>query len=72
MNQPLAERIRPQAIIGLHQPIAFSWYRGSLTQQIAKGLILSLILYGNPRNFTKLWRKKITSVLTTECNTFRV
>ena len=46
MNQPLAERIRPQQLSDYISQLHLVGPEGSLTQQIAKGLIPSLILWG--------------------------
>ncbi len=48
MNQPLAERIRPQQLSDYISQLHLVGPEGSLTQQIAKGLIPSLILWGPP------------------------
>ena len=48
MNQPLAERIRPQQLSDYISQLHLVGTEGSLTQQIAKGLIPSLILWGPP------------------------
>ena len=48
MNQPLAERIRPQHLSDYISQLHLVGPEGSLTQQIAKGLIPSLILWGPP------------------------
>jgi putative ATPase len=48
MNQPLAERIRPQQLSNYISQLHLVGPEGSLTQQIAKGLIPSLILWGPP------------------------
>ena len=48
MNQPLAERIRPQNLSDYISQLHLVGPEGSLTQQIAKGLIPSLILWGPP------------------------
>jgi putative ATPase len=48
MNQPLAERIRPQQLSDYISQLHLVGPNGSLTQQIAKGLIPSLILWGPP------------------------
>jgi len=48
MNQPLAERIRPQHLSDYISQLHLVGLEGSLTQQIAKGLIPSLILWGPP------------------------
>ena len=48
MNQPLAERIRPQQLSDYISQLHLVGPDGSLTQQIAKGLIPSLILWGPP------------------------
>ncbi len=48
MNQPLAERIRPQNLSDYISQLHLVGSEGSLTQQIAKGLIPSLILWGPP------------------------
>ena len=48
MNQPLAERIRPQNLSDYISQLHLVGPEGSLTHQIAKGLIPSLILWGPP------------------------
>ena len=48
MNQPLAERIRPQNLSDYISQLHLVGPEGSLTHQIAKGLIQSLILWGPP------------------------
>ena len=48
MNQPLAERIRPKQLSDYISQLHLVGPEGSLTQQIAKGLIPSLILWGPP------------------------
>ena len=48
MNQPLAERIRPQQLSDYISQLHLVGPEGSLKQQIAKGLIPSLILWGPP------------------------
>jgi len=48
MNQPLAERIRPQNLSDYISQLHLVGHEGSLTHQIAKGLIPSLILWGPP------------------------
>ena len=48
MNQPLAERIRPQNLSDYISQLHLVGPEGSLTYQIAKGLIPSLILWGPP------------------------
>ena len=48
MNQPLAERIRPQQLSDYISQLHLVGPEGSLIQQIAKGLIPSLILWGPP------------------------
>lgn len=48
METPLAERIRPQQLEGYISQLHLVGPNGSLTQQIAKGIIPSLILWGPP------------------------
>jgi putative ATPase len=48
MNQPLAERIRPQKLSDYISQLHLVGPNGSLTQQIEKGIIPSLILWGPP------------------------
>jgi putative ATPase len=48
MNQPLAERIRPQNLSDYISQLHLVGPEGSLTHQISKGLIPSLILWGPP------------------------
>jgi putative ATPase len=48
MNQPLAERIRPQNLSDYISQLHLVGPEGSLTHQIAKRLIPSLILWGPP------------------------
>ena len=48
MEAPLAERIRPQQLSEYISQLHLVGPTGSLTQQIAKGLIPSLILWGPP------------------------
>ena len=48
MEAPLAERIRPQKLEDYISQLHLVGPNGSLTQQIAKGLIPSLILWGPP------------------------
>ena len=49
MEAPLAERIRPQQVEDYISQLHLVGPNGSLTQQIAKGIIPSLILWGPPR-----------------------
>ncbi|MBP6425335.1 MAG: AAA family ATPase, partial [Flavobacterium sp.] len=48
MVAPLAERIRPQQLEDYISQLHLVGPNGSLTQQIAKGIIPSLILWGPP------------------------
>jgi putative ATPase len=48
MNVPLAERIRPQKLEDYISQLHLVGPNGSLTQQIAKGIIPSLLLWGPP------------------------
>ena len=48
MNAPLAERIRPQKLEDYISQAHLVGKNGSLTQQIAKGIVPSLILWGPP------------------------
>lgn len=48
MNQPLAERVRPKTLEDYISQRHLVGEKGSLTQQIKKGLIPSLILWGPP------------------------
>ena len=48
MEAPLAERIRPQQLENYISQLHLVGPNGSLTQQIAKGIIPSLILWGPP------------------------
>jgi putative ATPase len=48
MEAPLAERIRPQKLADYISQLHLVGPNGSLTQQIEKGIIPSLILWGPP------------------------
>jgi putative ATPase len=48
MEAPLAERIRPQQLEDYISQTHLIGPEGSLTQQIAKGIIPSLIFWGPP------------------------
>ena len=48
MEAPLAERIRPQKLSEYISQLHLVGEQGSLTQQISKGIIPSLILWGPP------------------------
>ena len=48
MEAPLAERIRPQKLEDYISQLHLVGPNGSLTQQIAKGIIPSLIFWGPP------------------------
>ena len=48
MEAPLAERIRPQKLSDYISQLHLVGPNGSLTQQIEKGIIPSLILWGPP------------------------
>jgi putative ATPase len=48
MNEPLAERVRPKTLEEFISQSHLVGEKGSLTQQIKKGLIPSLILWGPP------------------------
>ena len=48
MEAPLAERIRPQKLEDYISQLHLVGPKGSLTQQIAKGIIPSLIFWGSP------------------------
>ena len=48
MEAPLAERIRPQKLEEYISQLHLVGPNGSLTQQIAKGIIPSLIFWGSP------------------------
>ena len=48
MEAPLAERIRPQKLEDYISQSHLVGPNGSLTQQIAKGIIPSLIFWGPP------------------------
>lgn len=48
MNEPLAERVRPKTLDDYISQLHLVGEKGSLTQQIKKGLIPSLILWGPP------------------------
>ena len=48
MEAPLAERIRPENLHGYISQQHLIGPNGSLTQQIARGIVPSLILWGPP------------------------
>ncbi|WP_339712048.1 replication-associated recombination protein A [uncultured Kriegella sp.] len=48
MNEPLAERVRPQTLDDYISQLHLVGENGSLTQQIKKGLLPSLIFWGPP------------------------
>jgi putative ATPase len=48
MNEPLAERMRPQKLTDYISQLHLVGDQGALTQQIKKGIIPSLILWGPP------------------------
>ena len=48
MEAPLAERIRPQKLEDYISQLHLVGPNGSLTQQIAKGIIPSLLFWGSP------------------------
>ena len=48
MNEPLAERVRPKTLDEYISQLHLVGEKGVLTQQIKKGLIPSLILWGPP------------------------
>ena len=48
MQPPLAERIRPQKLEDYISQLHLVGPNGSLTQQIAKGIVPSLLFWGSP------------------------
>ena len=48
MEAPLAERIRPQCLEDYISQLHLVGENGSLTQQIARGIIPSMIFWGSP------------------------
>jgi putative ATPase len=48
MEAPLAERIRPQKLVEFISQLHLVGPKGSLTQQISKGIIPSMIFWGSP------------------------
>ena len=48
MNEPLAERVRPKTLEDYVSQHHLVGEKGSLTQQIKKGILPSLILWGPP------------------------
>ena len=48
MEAPLAERIRPQRLEDYISQLHLVGEHGSLTQQIARGVIPSMIFWGSP------------------------
>ncbi len=57
MEAPLAERIRPQKLEDYISQLHLVGPNGSLTQQISKGIIPSLIFWGPPETGKQLWHK---------------
>ncbi len=59
MEAPLAERIRPQHLEDYISQSHLVGPNGSLTQQISKGIIPSLIFWGLRALVKLLWRKSL-------------
>ena len=57
MEAPLAERIRPQKLEDYISQLHLVGPNGSLTQQIAKGIIPSLFFGDHPELEKRLWHK---------------